>query len=167
MIKFTSLGNDPVGSVLNILKLLQLYFPTTVEQGHISATQFSTRSPATLILTSHNFWTISRADYNQHRNDGRVHDFVLSQQVVRCAVYNRYKMGPRTEPCGTVISLTDDFVSSISTNWARSDRYEWDHLRTVPLMHKYRLLYQFWKKFQIGHRTEVGKLLIVRIRFLQ
>ena len=35
MIKYLriSLSNDSGGSVLNILKLLQLHFPTTVEQG--------------------------------------------------------------------------------------------------------------------------------------
>ena len=33
MNKFTSLSNDSGGSVLNILKLLELHFPTTVEQG--------------------------------------------------------------------------------------------------------------------------------------
>ena len=33
MIKFTSLSNDSGGSVLNILKLLQLHIPTTAEQG--------------------------------------------------------------------------------------------------------------------------------------
>ena len=39
MIKFTSLSKDSGGSVLNILKLLQLHFPTTVEQG-IAIVQF-------------------------------------------------------------------------------------------------------------------------------
>ena len=33
MIKFTSLSNDSCDSVLNILKVLQLHFSTTVEQG--------------------------------------------------------------------------------------------------------------------------------------
>ena len=32
MIKFTSLSNDSGGSVRNILKLLQLHFPTNVEE---------------------------------------------------------------------------------------------------------------------------------------
>ena len=33
MFKFTSLSNDSDGSVLNILKFLELHFPTNVEQG--------------------------------------------------------------------------------------------------------------------------------------
>ena len=54
-----------------------------------------------------------RAEYHQHRNDKRYHDYVLSQQVVQCTIDTKWDLeqSPAERP-----QSVDDFVSLISTN---------------------------------------------------
>ena len=49
MIKFTSLSNDSGGSVLNILKLLQLHFRTTVERKELQWSSLDVMKACTAI----------------------------------------------------------------------------------------------------------------------